>query len=85
MCVGGGEASARTREIHTTCSPSSSSSASSPAPDPFRPLFSQDGWAALHWAAGSGHTGAVEVLLKAKANVNLQDNVWVPGACFGME
>ena len=56
-----------------------------PAPDPWRPLFSQYGEAALHEAVRRGHTGAVEVLLQAKADLNLKNKVWVPGVCFGME
>ena len=74
---------------HTHLSPSSSSSsASASLPLPLltlRPLFSQDGDAALHRAAPCGHTGAVKVLLQAKADVNLKSKVWVPGVCFGME
>ena len=63
----------------------STSPTPAPAPDPWRPLFSQYGDAALHEAARNGHTGAVEVLLQAKADLNLKNKVWVPGVCFGME
>ena len=45
----------------------------------------EDGWSALHHAAGEGHTAIVEFLLQYNANKNLQDPfgctpLWV--ACF---
>ena len=35
----------------------------------------QDGWTSLHIASQDGHAAAIEVLLKAGANVRATDNV----------
>ena len=35
-------------------------------------IISQDGWSALMWAAGWGHTEVVKQLLEAGANTDLQ-------------
>ena len=37
--------------------------------------FTQDGWSALIWAARRGRTEVVVELVKARANLDLQDNV----------
>src|SRR5438874_1086380 len=36
----------------------------------------QDKWTALHWAASEGHQSVVELLLQAKADLNLGNEVF---------
>ena len=41
-------------------------------------VITQDGYSALIWAAIKGHTEVVVELVKAKANLDLQNKVCVP-------
>ena len=41
-------------------------------------VITQDGYSALIWAAWEGHTEVVVELVKAKANLDLQNEVCVP-------
>ena len=38
-------------------------------------LYVQDGWTALHVACEDGHDDTVKILMRAKADLNLQTNV----------
>ena len=38
-------------------------------------VITQDGWSALYWAVLEGHTEVVQQLVKAGANLDLQNKV----------
>ena len=38
-------------------------------------VITQDGWSALYWATSEGYTEIIQQLVKAGANLDLQDKV----------